>query len=384
MNKQFLLVCVCCIITLNIFSQSLFTYGNNEVSKDEFLRAYNKNTVLPGNKEQSLREYLDLYSKFKLKVKAAKELKLDTAEQLKYDMMNFRARLENDYMADTKEILAKLNFKRNTALREDLLLMYADSAAYSKQEQRYPIAKETLFSIAGNNIKVSDWFSFAKNYKLSKDLYNGESNTELLEKFINNTATNYYRAHLEDYNADFKYQMQEFKEGNLFFEVMGKKVWNKTNNDVAALKEYYQANKDHFLWVESADVILVNARSYAYADYASENMKAGQYWKNIAEQSEGMIQGDSLRFEIAQLPVKPGTKLAEGSITEIVKNDADNSASFVKVLKVYPARLQRNFDEAKSLVINEYQKQLEETWMSELEKKYPVKINDAVFRSLLK
>jgi len=54
------------------------------------------------------------------------------------------------------------------------------------------------------------------------------------------------------------------------------------------------------------------------------------------------------------------------------------------VIKIYPASIQRNFDEAKSLVINEYQKQLEENWMGELTKKYPVKINTAVFESLLK
>jgi peptidyl-prolyl cis-trans isomerase SurA len=371
-------------MVLHIFSQSLFTYGANEVSKDEFIRAYNKNITQTENKEKALREYLDLYSKFKLKVTAAKELKLDTAEQLKYDMMNFRNRLENDYMIDVKEILVKVNYKKNPAVVDEMLYLYADSAAYSKQNQKYPIAKEVIFSIAGTPVKAAEWLNFAKDYKLNMNLYKGESNKELLEKFTNATATAYYRNHLEEYNQDFKYQLQEFKEGNLFFEIMGRKVWNKSNNDPSALKEYYSANKEHFLWVESADVILVNARSYAYADYAFENMKNGQYWKTIAEESEGMIQGDSSRYEVSQLPVKPGSKLVEGAILEIVKNDADNSASFVKVIKVYPAKLQRNFDEAKSLVINEYQKQLEESWMNELIKKYPVKVNNAVLQSLLK
>ena len=261
---------------------------------------------------------------------------------------------------------------------------YADSAAYAKDNFKCPLAKEVIFYIAGTPVKTNEWLSFAKDYKLNKNLYKGESNKELFEKFVNETATAYYRKHLEEYNADFKYQLQEFKEGNLFYEIMGKKVWNKSSNDPSALKEYYNSNKDHFLWVESADVILINARSYAYADYAAENMKSGQYWKNIAEESEGMIQGDSSRYEISQLPINQGTRLVEGAITSIIKNDADNSASFVKVIKIYPARLQRNFDEAKSLVINEYQKKLEESWMSELVKKYPVRVNNAVLQSLLK
>ncbi len=384
MKKKLLLMCFGCFIAMHIFSQSLFTYGTNQVNKDEFIRAYNKNTTQPDNREKALREYLELYSKFKLKVIAAKELKLDTLEQLKYDMMNFRNRLENDFLIDTKEILVKIKYKKNPAVNDELLCLYADSAAYSKENLKYPIAKEVVFSIAGNPVKAAEWLNFAKEYKLNKDLYKDESNKALLEKFINTTAITYYRKHLEEYNDDFKYQMEEFKEGNLFFEIMEKKVWNKSSNDPVALKEYYNANKDHFLWVESADVILINARSYAYADYASENMKKGKYWQSIAEASEGMIQGDSARYEIAQLPIKPRTKLTEGSILEIVRNNADNSASFVKVLKIYPAKLQRNFDEAKSLVINEYQKQLEDNWMNELVKKYPVRVNTTVFQSLLK
>ncbi len=384
MNKKLLLMCITCFMATHIFSQSLFTYGANEVSKDEFIRAFNKNINPVENKEISLKEYLELYSIFKLKVKAAKELKLDTLEQLKYDMMNFRIRLENEYMVDSKEILAKINFKRNSAVKDEFLYLYADSAAYSKENRICPIAKEVIFSIAGLPVKTEEWLSFAKEYKLNKNLYKGESNNELLEKFITKTTSVYYRRHLEEYSTDFKYQLQEFKEGNLFYEVMEKKVWSKSGNDIAALKEFYEANKDHFLWNESAEVILINAKSYAYANYASENMKHGQYWKKIADESESMIQGDSSRYEISQLPIKAGAKLVEGAIAEIVKSNTDNSASFIKVIKIYPAKMQRNFDEAKSLVINEYQQKLEENWMKELTAKYPVKINTAVFQSLLK
>ena len=83
-----------------LFSQTLFTYGNNTVDKDEFLRAYNKNKTTTDDKEKSLREYLDLYSKFKLKVKAAKDAKLDTLPQLSGDLQNFRSQIEETYMTN--------------------------------------------------------------------------------------------------------------------------------------------------------------------------------------------------------------------------------------------------------------------------------------------
>jgi peptidyl-prolyl cis-trans isomerase SurA len=382
--KKILLLCAGCLVAGHIFSQPLFTYGTNEVSKDEFIRAFNRNITQADNKEKLLREYLELYAKFKLKVKTARELKLDTLDQLKYDMMNFRKRLENDFPVDVKEALTKTHFKRNIAIKDQELFRFSDSVTLIKESRKYPIAKEVLFTIANTPVKVNEWLNYVKDYKLNYEVYKGESYSELLDKFIAVTVTDYYRNHLEDYNPDFKYQLQEFKEGNLFYEVMGRKVWNKSTSDMAVLKGYYETNKEHFVWVQSADVILVNAKYYAYADYASENMKNGMDIRKITTESEGMIQADSGRFEIAQLPIKPGTKLTEGAITEIVKNESDNGAGFVKVLKIYPPRLQRNFDEAKSLVINEYQKQLEESWMSEMTKKYPVRINNAVLQSLLK
>jgi peptidyl-prolyl cis-trans isomerase SurA len=384
MKKKLLLICIGACATANIFAQSLFTYGNIEVSKDEFMRAFSKNMSADVNKEQSLKDYLQLYTTFKQKVAAAKEMKLDTVASLKYDMMNFRNRLENDYTPDVKEIFAKTGYKKNTLVMDEMLYLYADSAAYSQSNRQWPVANENIFSLGNTMIKGSEWLLFAKEYKLNKDLYKGESNKELLEKFINITATNYYRRHLEEYNADFKYEMQEFKEGNLLYEVMGKRVWNKSSGDQASLKQFYEANKEKFVWNESALVVLINAKSYAYADYAYENMTNGISWKLIAEQSEGTIQGDSSRYELTQLPIKKGTELKEGTILGIVKNNFDEGASFVKVIKLYPAGIQRSYEEARSLVINEYQKQLEENWMKEVVAKYPVKVNNIVFQSLLK
>lgn len=383
MKKGFLILCIGCLTVMTTFSQSLFTYGSNEVSKDEFIRAFNKNISPNENKDQSLKEYLQLYAAFKLKVAAAKEMKLDTAAQLKYDMMNFRNRLENDYTPGIKEILVKTGYKKNTAIIDEMLYLYADSAAYSADKRQWPVAKETIFSFGNTAIKGSEWLAFAKDQKLNKKS-TVISNSELLEKFITTTAINYYRNHLEDYNTDFKYEMQEFKEGNLLFEVMGKKVWAKSSKDETALKQFYEANKGKFAWNESAEVILINATSYAYANYAFENMNKGMDWQIIAAQSEGTIQGDSSRYELSQLPIKTGVVLKEGALIEIAKNKVDDGYSFIKVIKIYPAKMIRSFEEAKSLVVNEYQKQMEENWMKELVTKYPVKVNSTVYQSLLK
>jgi peptidyl-prolyl cis-trans isomerase SurA len=44
----------------------------------------------------------------------------------------------------------------------------------------------------------------------------------------------------------------------------------------------------------------------------------------------------------------------------------------------------RTFEEARGMVMNDYQNKLEDQWIAELKKKYPVKINEAVFKTLPK
>ncbi|HMO61775.1 MAG TPA: hypothetical protein PKC39_12865 [Ferruginibacter sp.] len=383
MNRKIIITCICCMALLQCFAQPLFTYGTYEVSRDEFIRAFSKNINSTSDKEKLLKEYLDTYARFKLKVRAAKDLKLDTLEEVKYDLLNFRSRLLTDYNIDIEEAKSKTNYKRNTAIKDDQLFRYTDSVLLVPENRKYPIAKEVLFTTGNSSIKVSEWLRYAAENRSAINFYVPESYTALLQKFTDESVKQYYIQHMEEYNPDFKYQLQEFKEGNLMFEIMGRKVWRKSTAEQEALKNYYDNNKDRFVWQQCVEVVLVQAKYYAYAEFAAESIKNGQCWKTLAANSEGMIQADSGRYEMSMLPLKPGTKLEEGSITEIIKQN-DNTAAFVKVIKVYPALMQRSFDEAKSMVVNEYQQQLEENWMNELAKKYPVKVNQPVLQALLK
>jgi peptidyl-prolyl cis-trans isomerase SurA len=71
-------------------------------------------------------------------------------------------------------------------------------------------------------------------------------------------------------------------------------------------------------------------------------------------------------------------------LTQPVINKNDNTASFAYILKVYPEPMQRSFNEAKGLLISDYQTQLEDKWVAELKKKYPVVINQKVLAEISK
>jgi peptidyl-prolyl cis-trans isomerase SurA len=70
MWKYFFCICVVSFSIAASNAQTLFTYGNKKVSEQEFLKAFSKNPTT-GNKQAALKEYLDLYIHYKLKVQAA-------------------------------------------------------------------------------------------------------------------------------------------------------------------------------------------------------------------------------------------------------------------------------------------------------------------------
>ena len=65
-------------------------------------------------------------------------------------------------------------------------------------------------------------------------------------------------------------------------------------------------------------------------------------------------------------------------------NKADNTASFAYILRNYTKTEPRSFSDARGLVINDYQIELEKKWVAQLKKKYPVSINEKLLNELIK
>ena len=149
--KQFLLSLAIVMAAYSVTGQTLFTYGTNTVSKDEFLKAYNKNKTPDAGSEQSLKEYLDLYIKFKLKVKEAAVLRLDTLPQIQYDVQNFKNQLEESYLNDEKTLNVMVDdvFKKS---RKDIHVLHfyvplnpkSSAAEITQAEKTINEAKEEL------------------------------------------------------------------------------------------------------------------------------------------------------------------------------------------------------------------------------------------------
>lgn len=81
----------------------IFTFGTDTVKRVEFERLLSKNRRDKGAPtEAEITEYLELYQNFKMKVKEAMLLKLDTLPTFKTELAGYRKQLANPYLTDKK------------------------------------------------------------------------------------------------------------------------------------------------------------------------------------------------------------------------------------------------------------------------------------------
>ena len=107
--------------------------------------------------------------------------------------------------------------------------------------------------------------------------------TGMMQKFIASSANTDYRKRLGRITLEFKYQLQEFKDGNMLFEVMERNVWDKASN--------------YSVWVSSYDAaqsqIFVGAQCRCGIDHSSHS-KTGT--GRCRKDSQGKrFQGDNKR-----------------------------------------------------------------------------------------
>lgn len=94
--------------TAPYMAPALLNIAGETVSKEEFERVFRKNNYKDSaNDEKSVREYLELYINYKLKVKEAETEKMDTSESFITELSGYRKQLSQPYLTD-KEVSESL------------------------------------------------------------------------------------------------------------------------------------------------------------------------------------------------------------------------------------------------------------------------------------
>ncbi len=227
------------------------------------------------------------------------------------------------------------------------------------------------------------------------------------DRIVEDMVTDYAKEQLPRKYPELRYLLQEYHDGILLFALMDKMVWTKAATDSAGLEKYYEANKQNYMWGDRVEVASCSYNGNAFADADKKNADT----KIAAALKAGSKKGDyekQVRASMAKIGVEPDSigmggdakkynivdgkwcdidgiridKDAWGKTKTKVMNHEGRSYVFYLVRNVPP--MPKTLNECRGLVISDYQNKLEAEWLEQLRSQHTVKINEAVFNSMIK
>lgn len=285
-----------------------------------------------------------------------------------------------------QKMLDKTGYSQNK-FDQQMLKLFLDSVlAGVPPSASNPINKSSALFRVGNDTKnAGDFATYSLSNRFKSDGSGTKSYPVLFDEYKKSTVIQYYRDHLEDYNADFSMQMKELKDGNLFFDIMMREIWSQAQSDTAGQKSFYNSNKTKYTWQQSADAVIFYCGDGETARlFRTQLEKNPSAWRQVLDNYSDKITSDSSRFDTNKIPGFPKAASKPGFVTGTVVNKEDNTASFAYVVKLYTQPAQKTFDEARGDIISDYQEALDKKWISDLRKKYPIKVNEEEVKAISK
>jgi peptidyl-prolyl cis-trans isomerase SurA len=123
----------------NLFAQSnsdiLMKVGKEKISKGEFVSAYQKNNLISEASEKDLREYLELYANYRMKVQEAESLQMDTSVAFKRELSSYKNQSAQQYLTDaevTDQLLSEAYERSKYQIRASHILLRCLPSAQPK------------------------------------------------------------------------------------------------------------------------------------------------------------------------------------------------------------------------------------------------------------
>jgi len=196
---------------------------------------------------------------------------------------------------------------------------------------------------------------------------------------------NFENSILEKKYPEFRYLVNEFHDGILLFDISGKEVWNKAQDDSAGLAKYYQSNKQKFL---TRDGVSAKVYTLKKTNGSRALEKAYRQYAKYPD-CDRRITGRFIQKRDSLLTIKTSTwykgenKLIDSldwkKSVQPVNIDGFPSIFVVnKLIDAVPLPIKEVMGE----MITGYQQELETLWIKQLKNKFAVKIDKAVLEEI--
>ena len=205
---------------------------------------------------------------------------------------------------------------------------------------------------------------------------------EAFSSWSENIVIEYENSLLESKYNEFRLLMQEYRDGILLYELTDEKIWSKAIKDTTGLKQFYESNKNNFMWDTRVKAKIINCLNPTIASKVKSKISKGQDIQKIQSKinknsplniniEEGVfLKGDN--FFVDQVEWKKGLS------DFIIDKDNIKLVLIQSILQPIPKLL----SEAKGLITSKYQDFLEDKWLIDLRNKYEVELDNELWTLL--
>jgi peptidyl-prolyl cis-trans isomerase SurA len=196
--------------------------------------------------------------------------------------------------------------------------------------------------------------------------------------YVNESLMKWEDSHLERKYPEFKALVTEYRDGILLFDLTDQKVWSKAVKDTTGLKDFYEKNKNSYMWDERLDATIYTTKDPAIAkktrNFLGTGLNDEAILKEINTDTTRRLTIESGKFSKKDNKYIDQITWAPGISPDITDGQDVVFVNVKAVLKPEPKKL----NEARGMITADYQNYLEKEWVKALRQKYPVTVNQVV------
>ena len=255
-----------------------------------------------------------------------------------------------------------------------------DIISFGTAVQEKKLGNTELFKANNSSYTVKDLVNFMQS-KEATPKGNGTFFELWLDKFTEATLAKTEEVDLEKNNKDYQMLLKEYRDGILLFSLTNQEVWQKGLNDSIGQQAFFEKNSQNYQWKARVQAYLTKVND------ASKLENARKYLQNKGFDTEGFAAfeadyrnnyPDAYATESGTFEYEAHPILSKVDLNKPYQELVIDGTSYVLVVgKVYPPG-PRKFEEARGLIIRDYQEFLNQALTKRLKEKYPIQVNAGV------
>lgn len=301
---------------------------------------------------------------------------------------SMRSDLEKRIQSDERSRLAvhrtveKWQAAKNASISEDAKA--EASAVFTEESGLTKAAIEKLSQSKTIAAKIGDATVTVADVAAKLEANSDATPKQALDKFnqiteilLNNATIDDFISTLPSTEPSYRNLLNEYRDGMLLFEISNIEVWDRANNDKEGLQKYYEAHSDEFKWdrphykgyVIAASNDSIADAALAHLETASKVSPNATDAKNIRKKFGNEVKVEKVLAGKGDNPIIDNLVFDGPKAT--TKNRWNSFRTFAGKVIEQP----EDARDVKGQVSVGYQQELENNWLSELRKRYKVKVD---------